>query len=85
MAEELNLVKLRSLYEYKTYDYIIAKYREDLFALWGKNNLDAIICPGFGSPAVKLGKGCNLTESAIYTYVWNILNVPSGTMPVTLV
>jgi fatty acid amide hydrolase len=81
----LNLVRSRTIYEYKIFDYLISKCREDLFAMWGKNNLDALICPGFGCPAVKLGSGCNLTECAIYTYVWNILNVPSGTLPVTVV
>lgn len=37
MADDLNLVKLRSIYEYKTYDYLISKYKEEFFAMWGKN------------------------------------------------
>jgi fatty acid amide hydrolase len=53
--------------------------------MWKDKNLDFIICPGFGSQAQKHGysKFCNL--AAAYTFVWNVLEMVAGTIPITRV
>ncbi len=39
----------------------------------------------YGCPAIKHEYGKDLTMCAAYTAIWNVLNVPSGVVPITLV
>ena len=50
-----------------------------------KYNLDAIIMPGFAMPAVKHGFSNDLPSAACYTFLWNILDFPAGSLPITTV
>ena len=58
--------------------------RTEWINYWRKNNLDFVICPGFGSEATDHGftKDCDIV--AAYTFVWNVLAMPSCSLPVTI-
>jgi fatty acid amide hydrolase len=47
--------------------------------------LDFIICPGFGSQALRHGFAKHTSLAVAYTFIWNVLNLPSGCIPVTVV
>ncbi|CAD8189600.1 unnamed protein product [Paramecium octaurelia] len=49
------------------------------------NSIDAVIVPGFGCPAVKHGASKVLPLAALYTWIWNTVDVPAGSMPITRV
>ncbi|CAD8053035.1 unnamed protein product [Paramecium primaurelia] len=49
------------------------------------NQIDAVIVPGFGCPAVKHGASKVLPLAALYTWIWNTVDVPAGSMPITRV
>jgi hypothetical protein len=56
------------------------------FVKWWKSlGLDHIVTPGYGSqPNLH-----NIVEDVIpckfYTFIWNLLNMPAGALPVTVV
>lgn len=50
-----------------------------------ENKLDAIIAPAFATPAVLHTHSNEVAMSAMYTFIWNVLNLPAGTIPVTRV
>ncbi|CAK63580.1 unnamed protein product (macronuclear) [Paramecium tetraurelia] len=50
-----------------------------------QNQIDAVIVPGFGCPAVKHGASKVLPLAALYTWMWNTVDVPAGSMPITRV
>ncbi|CAD8184598.1 unnamed protein product [Paramecium pentaurelia] len=47
--------------------------------------IDVIISPAFGLPAVKHGGSKELAFTALYTWMWNVVDFPSGSLPVTIV
>lgn len=47
--------------------------------------LDVIISPAFGLPAVKHGGSKELAFTALYTWMWNVVDFPAGSLPITLV
>ena len=51
---------------------------------WEKNGVDVIIAPGFGLPAPKIGYASWVQAAASYTRVYNLLNFPVGSMPVSV-
>lgn len=53
--------------------------------MWRQDNLDFIICPGFALQAPTKGTSNDLgTLPALYNFMWNVLDVPTGCVPVTL-
>ena len=54
-------------------------------AAWRSSGFDALIVPGGSLPALKHGGFAQLTPSAAYTAWFNLLDVPAGTVPVTVV
>ena len=50
-----------------------------------ENKLDAIIAPAFATPAVLHTHSNQGAVIAMYTFIWNLLNLPAGTIPVTRV
>ena len=47
-----------------------------------RQNIDVVIAPGMAMPAVKLGYPGWLITAITYTYVYNLLNFPAGSVPV---
>lgn len=48
-------------------------------------NLDCIVSPGFPVPAVKHGHSSVLSYACLYTFLFNVLDMPTVALPVTLV
>ncbi len=44
-----------------------------------------MICPGFGTHAYLHGKSEKTSLSVAYTFIWNVLDMSVGSMPVTAV
>lgn len=53
--------------------------------MWRRLNLDFIICPGFGCQAVKHTFAEHTTLAAAYNFIWNLLETPTGSIPITRV
>lgn len=58
--------------------------KDDIYDLFREKHLDAIISP-LGLPALKHGESENLWLSVCYTFYWNVVNLPTGSVPVTFV
>jgi len=60
--------------------------KKEFFKKWQDYKLDGLISPGFGYAAQKLGYGADLAFGGIlYTAPFNMLNMPAGVVPVTVV
>ena len=62
----------------------IVDYRTTVLKYWRDQKLDFIICPGFGCQPNLHGKSEHISLAASYTVIWNVLDLPVGTMPITL-
>ncbi|OWF40686.1 Fatty-acid amide hydrolase 1 [Mizuhopecten yessoensis] len=60
-------------------------YKKQMLRRWRANKLDVLICPGFAFPAVRSGNVFNVMGGVTYTVLFNLLNYPTGSMPVTKV
>eukprot|EP01138_Halocafeteria_seosinensis_P011838 gb/GECG01012098.1/.p1 GENE.gb/GECG01012098.1/~~gb/GECG01012098.1/.p1 ORF type:complete len:345 (+),score=38.08 gb/GECG01012098.1/:1-1035(+) len=54
-----------------------------LIRWWEDANLDALVCPATGLPALKHTYSSQLTPSCSYTFLWNLFDFPAGVVPVT--
>ena len=53
--------------------------------MWLQDNLDFIVCPGFAFQAPTLRSTNELgVLPAIYNFIFNVLDVPVGSLPVTI-
>ncbi|XP_050402848.1 vitamin D3 hydroxylase-associated protein [Patella vulgata] len=66
------------------YDEITA-YKSKFIQHWRDMNLDAVISPGFACPALPTFKSLEVSTVLSYTVLWNLLNFPAGSVPVTKV
>ena len=57
--------------------------KKDFFDWWKNNKLDALISPGLPSPAIKHGESVDLFLSCCYTFFFNLLDFPTGAVPIT--
>lgn len=71
--------------EYRLNSYRIMEQQEKIIGFCRDLKLDAIISPGFGMPALKHGLSRELILSAGCTIIWNVLNFPTGVVPITVV
>jgi len=68
--------------------YIINEKEElekEFFDYFHKKKLDVIICPATGLPALLHGTSGELALNVCYSWIGNVLNLPSGMLPVTRV
>jgi Asp-tRNA(Asn)/Glu-tRNA(Gln) amidotransferase A subunit family amidase len=82
---------LRSMTERSVEDYyaLVAQRNElrhsfarDMFC---EKRLDAILCPGMMLPAVRLGGSAKISFAISYTMLFNVLDLPAVSVPVTTV
>ena len=73
-----------------THEYLekvgrVYELRKEWISYWRRNELDFVICPGFGSEATNHGfsKECDLL--AAYVYIWNVFAMCACSLPVTVV
>ena len=65
--------------------YEMTEYQEKVYEWWRENRFDVMLSPGGALPAFKHGEALDLTISVCYTMIFNVLNMPTGTVPITLV
>lgn len=63
----------------------IDQYKAEFLSLWKASKLDVVICPTFPFPACPTGTVKYVTGGASYTTLYNVLNYPAGSIPVTKV
>jgi len=63
----------------------ILKLRQRMVSLFEEHNISAILSPSFCHPAVAHHFFNRSTLNGIYNILWNVLNLPSGIVPVTVV
>ena len=69
---------------YEIYNNMI-EHQNKVFSWWNENKFDVMLTPGTALPAVKHGFGNSLVISSSYTMIYNVLNMPAGAVPITLV
>ena len=74
-----------SVIDYQHHLGHITELKTNWVRYWKQNKLDFVICPGFGSQAFPHGKSEKLGLTGAYTFIWNVLDMVSGAMPVTVV
>jgi fatty acid amide hydrolase len=73
-----------------TRDYWAAVAEREVFKAafldaWRSAGFDALLCPAMGVPAFLHGQSRDLTPACSATFLWNLLDVPCGVLPVTRV
>jgi len=63
----------------------ILKLRQKMVSLFEEHNISAILSPSFCHPALAHHFFNRSTLNAIYNILWNVVNLPSGIVPVTVV
>ncbi|EGR33635.1 hypothetical protein IMG5_047440 [Ichthyophthirius multifiliis] len=63
----------------------LLKIKQQFITLFKKYNIQAVVCPSLGTPALKHGKNSENFLTSIYTYIWNFVDFPAGIIPVTKV
>lgn len=63
----------------------IAELKFEWISYWKNNSLDLVICPGFGCQAFPHSKSDLLSVAVAYTFIWNLLDMPVGSIPMTVV
>lgn len=58
---------------------------EKFFSIFRESKIDCLVMPGFAVPPVKHGHSRYLLYGAVYTFLLNVLDLPSSAIPVTLV
>lgn len=85
MAMTLSFAKQLSSYEYLRLADKSDNLKRSFIQMWLQDDLDFIICPGFALQAPNHGSTDELGSlAAIYNFIWNVLDVPTGSIPVTL-
>lgn len=74
-----------SVAEFCQHQSRVYKLRMDFCAWWKGQGLDHIITPGFGCQPNLVTLSEDLWPCVMYTFIWNLLNMPAGALPVTLV
>eukprot|EP01015_Nassula_variabilis_P022906 TRINITY_DN4237_c0_g1_i3.p1 TRINITY_DN4237_c0_g1~~TRINITY_DN4237_c0_g1_i3.p1 ORF type:complete len:394 (-),score=61.88 TRINITY_DN4237_c0_g1_i3:89-1270(-) len=75
----------RSAQEYFDVNRRMMLNQEIMLNFWRENQLDALLSPGLATPAIPHGMSQKLMISCCYTYMFNLLNYPTGNIPVTKV
>ena len=76
--------------ELSTHDYLklsdtVEIIKRTFVDVWRADNLDLVVCPGFGMQAPKIGTTNDLgLLPCVYNFMWNVLDLPAGSLPVTV-
>jgi fatty acid amide hydrolase len=85
MADMLAIARRRSADEY----WALVEERDAMKAALVKTlrerRIDLLLTPGVGIPAFRHGGSRDLTPVCSYTFLWNLLHFPAGTVPVSRV
>ncbi len=76
---------MKSLGDVRANYEAVDDYVKEFTGKWMAEGLDALLCPGFPVPAVAHNVPGRLTAVGFSTGLWNMLDFPVGTVPVTKV
>jgi fatty acid amide hydrolase len=85
VAHVLKAGKSRDAYEFWNIARDVQKYRYLFVASMEEQGLDALLCPGGTLPALPHGESSHLSLGASTTFLFNLLHLPAGTVPITRV
>lgn len=75
----------KTAYEYFKAIFELRRLQTEWINYWKNNQLDLVVAPGFGSQPQLHGTSKIGMVSACYTFIWNVLEMAVGAMPVTVV
>ncbi|XP_041359121.1 fatty-acid amide hydrolase 1-like [Gigantopelta aegis] len=84
-ASMKGLTEAGSVYDWFILSNKIQAYKEEYLQSWRSEGLNAVIAPVYPCPAVLLNKASFLTVAGSMCQLYNLLNYPSGVVPVTKV
>lgn len=85
VADILNVGGAKTAYEYQELTHKVAALQIAFVKAMDAANIDAIVCPGFALPALPHGTSKDLSLASSYTLAYNLLKLPAGSVPVTVV
>lgn len=71
--------------EFSQHNARVHRLRHEFCDWFKAQGLDHIVTPDFGHQANPFSMTEELVPCAFYTCIWNLLNMPAGALPVTLV
>lgn len=74
-----------SCHEYLNNAGRILELKSEWVKYYRSKKLDFIIAPGFGCQAIAHGLSNDASLAGAYTYIWNILAMTTGALPITVV
>ena len=60
----------------------LRRYRSLLLAAMAKENVDALLCPPFATPALPHGKSQDFAIAGAFSMLFNVVQFPAGSVPV---
>ncbi|KAL4474497.1 hypothetical protein ABPG72_016175 [Tetrahymena utriculariae] len=84
-AELLPQTNRLKVEELNKLQYKIGQLQLNYLRLFDDHEIEAIICPSFGAPALPHSSSLDSAPVSLYTFIWNYLNFPCGVLPVTKV
>jgi fatty acid amide hydrolase len=84
LSEDLKNFRTLERKEYLDAIRDLNQARSEFFAYFKSNNFDAILCPAWPSPSFDLGRAPDNLAFSGFMSLFNILDMPSGTVPVGL-
>ena len=81
----LNAMQKKTVSELYQAIYLRNKHRFEIFDLWTRESIDAVICPAHATAAFKHGMSKDFALGACYSILYNYLDFPAGIAPVGFV
>ena len=75
----------KTTYEFWQQVILIKRFKAAITGAMRDAGIDALLCPGHGLPAIPHGAANALTPSCSYTFLFNLIDFPAGSVPVTKV
>ena len=72
------------MHEYLNHAGKVNDFRQEFAKYWREQKLDLMVAAGFGSQACLHGYSETTSLAAAYTFMWNVLGMTVGAMPITL-
>jgi fatty acid amide hydrolase len=85
LAGQVRAIRRSTVDEYWSLIEAQAAYRRRFIAELDRAGIDALVCPPHALPALTHGSAYYLTTAASYSMLFNLLGMPAGVVPFTLV
>ena len=78
-------MRTRTVAEYWKMVWRLRSWRLEVLETMAEARVDALVCPPYATPAMPHGLSAEFVLAAAYTFVFNMLQLPAGVVPVTRV